>query len=263
MPLGGVQMSMGSLLQKLRSWCHLEALSPSWCSVTNSATLNYSTTLQALTPKDAKRCGVSLVPRLSPCPDESGEPRNEASGESFCYHQKFHCTPNCTTQDHAHVSVTELLLLFIFFRWGIRRSIWDEGTVRMAVGGGARTNYTIMSNHCFLLFFFYNWTIAPLTWTSFRSSRLRYLSNIAFSLDKVSFNFLKERDNQDKSVTITRLYEDSHSVLYSCSCSAESSMVWRASSGKDDSLSCLLIVAMMMIKTVSVTMVTRTCKPSP
>ena len=136
MPLGGVQMSMGSLLQKIRSWWHLEALSPGWCSVKSSATLNYSTTLQALTPNDAKRCGVSLVPGLSPCPDESGEPRNEASGESFCYHQKFHCTANCTTQDHAHVSVTELLLLFIFFRWGIRRSIWDEGTVGTAVGGG-------------------------------------------------------------------------------------------------------------------------------
>ena len=181
--------------------------------------------------------------------------------ESFCYHQKFHCTPNCTTQDHAHVSVTELLLLFIFFRWGIRRSIWDEGTVGMAVGGQGQTTplWAITAFCCF----FFNWTIAPLIWTSFRSSRLRYLSNIAFSLDKVSFNFLKERDNQDKSVTITRLYEDSHSVLYSCSCSAESSMVWRASSGKDDSLSCLLIVAMMMIKTVSITMVTRTCKPSP
>ena len=198
-------MSVGNLLQKIRSWCNLEALSPSWCSVTNSATLNYSTTLQVLTPKDAKQCGVSPVPGLSPFPDESGEPRNEASGESFCYHQKIHCTANCTTQDHAHVSVTELFLLFIFFRWGIRRSIWDEGTVGMAVGGqGQTTPLWAITAFCFL--FFYNWTIAPLIWTSFRSSRLRYLSNIAFSLDKVSFNFLKERDNQDKSFIISHYY---------------------------------------------------------
>ena len=155
MPLGRVQMSMGSLLQKLRSWCHLEALSPGWCSVTSSATLNYSTTLQVLTPKDAKRCGVSPISGLSPCPDESGEPRNEASGELLLsskvpLHSKLHNPRPCSRFCNRTASTFHLFSLRnseIHLRW--RNS--EDGC---GGGGGARTNYTIMSNHCFLLFFF-------------------------------------------------------------------------------------------------------------
>ena len=191
---------------------------------------------------------------------------------SFCYHQKFHCREYIKL--HNPRLLTFLWQNCFYFSSFFAEEFGDPSEMKeqwgwLWVGGGGggerrggKDKLSLLSNHCFL---FFNWTIAPLTWTSFRSSRLRNLSNIAFSLDKVSFNFLKKRGNKDKSFIIshllTRLYEDSHSVFCSCSCSAESSMVWRESSGKDDSLSCLLIVA--MIKTVSVTMVTRTCKPTP
>ena len=163
-----------------------------------------------------------------------------------------------TTQNHAHVSVTELLLLLIFFRWGIRRSIWDEGTVEFAVGGP--TNYItsgqslffnrIEPSHLSLEYLLdpADWETCETLhspWTRFRSIFWR-----------------KEATRVSNLCTShSHLYKDSHSVLCSCSCSAESSVVWSwESSGEDDSLSCLPMVAMMMmvIKTVIVTMVTRT-----